>query len=168
MSATRRCLHSGGPYLGSIPGLVGYRRQQPPIGPGRVGSGLNARRASSRRSPVSGPYREARPNPGQTPFSIRPRVFRPVEFYCLQWGFHLLDQLKNGRKVRTRMTVTRVAGEEPKQSKLRVIPFGGCRDDWRRLESVSFGDSPEPADEIAALVLFGIKTATCWAACDGA
>ena len=40
--------------------------------------------------------------------------------------------------------------------------------DWRGLESFSFGDSPELADELAALVLSGIKTATCWAASDGA
>jgi hypothetical protein len=66
------------------------------------------------------------------------------------------------------MTVARVAGEEPERSELRVITFGGCRDDWRSLESISFGDSPKPADELAALVLFGIKTATCWAACYGA
>jgi len=40
--------------------------------------------------------------------------------------------------------------------------------DWRQLESYSFGDSPALADELAALVLAGIKTATCWAAIDGA
>ena len=40
--------------------------------------------------------------------------------------------------------------------------------DWRGLESFLFGDSPELADELAALVLSGIKTATCWAASDGA
>ena len=36
--------------------------------------------------------------------------------------------------------------------------------DWK----AAFGDSPEPADELAVLVLFGIKTATCWAVSDGA
>lgn len=40
--------------------------------------------------------------------------------------------------------------------------------DWRQLESFSFGDSPALADELAALVLAGTKTATCWAASDGA
>lgn len=40
--------------------------------------------------------------------------------------------------------------------------------DWRGLESFSFGDTPELADELAALVLSGTKTATCWAASDGA
>jgi uncharacterized protein YhfF len=40
--------------------------------------------------------------------------------------------------------------------------------DWRQLESFSFGDSPALADELAALVLAGIKAATCWAASDGA
>jgi uncharacterized protein YhfF len=40
--------------------------------------------------------------------------------------------------------------------------------DWRGLESLLFGDSLELADELAALVLSGIKTATCWAASDGA
>jgi uncharacterized protein YhfF len=39
--------------------------------------------------------------------------------------------------------------------------------DWRELESFSFGDSPVLADELAALVLAGLKTATCWAASDG-
>lgn len=38
--------------------------------------------------------------------------------------------------------------------------------DWRNLESFSFGDSPELADELAALVMAGLKTATCWAASD--
>lgn len=36
------------------------------------------------------------------------------------------------------------------------------------LERFSFGDSPELADELLALVLAGRKTATCWAARDGA
>ncbi|HTR12961.1 MAG TPA: ASCH domain-containing protein [Roseiarcus sp.] len=35
------------------------------------------------------------------------------------------------------------------------------------LESFSFGDSPELADELLALVLEGKKTATCWAASEG-
>src|SRR5271163_3771638 len=35
------------------------------------------------------------------------------------------------------------------------------------LESFSFGDSPELADELLALVLIGRKTATCWAASEG-
>jgi uncharacterized protein YhfF len=40
--------------------------------------------------------------------------------------------------------------------------------DWRQLESFSFGDSPALADELAALVLAGMKTATCSAINDGA
>jgi uncharacterized protein YhfF len=40
--------------------------------------------------------------------------------------------------------------------------------DLRGLESFSFGDDPELANELAALVLAGTKTATCWAASDGA
>ena len=40
--------------------------------------------------------------------------------------------------------------------------------DWHQLEHFSFGDSPALADELAALVLAGTKTATCWAASDGA
>ena len=40
-------------------------------------------------------------------------------------------------------------------------------DDWRSLESFSFGDSPELADELLALVLEGKKTATCWSIADG-
>jgi uncharacterized protein YhfF len=39
--------------------------------------------------------------------------------------------------------------------------------DWRSLEQFSFGDSPELADELAALVLTGKKRATCWAASEG-
>ena len=39
--------------------------------------------------------------------------------------------------------------------------------EWRDLESFSFGDSPALADELAALVLDGVKRATCWAAGDG-
>ncbi|HSY85523.1 MAG TPA: ASCH domain-containing protein [Verrucomicrobiae bacterium] len=33
--------------------------------------------------------------------------------------------------------------------------------------SFSFGDSPEMADELLALVLAGLKRATCWAAAQG-
>jgi len=36
------------------------------------------------------------------------------------------------------------------------------------LERFSFGDNPSLADELTALVLAGIKTATCWPAHDGA
>ena len=39
--------------------------------------------------------------------------------------------------------------------------------DWRQLETFSFGDNPALADDLAALVLAGKKTATCWAASDG-
>jgi uncharacterized protein YhfF len=39
--------------------------------------------------------------------------------------------------------------------------------DWQNLETFAFGDSPALADELAALVLLGIKTATCWAAVEG-
>src|ERR1700747_3073289 len=39
---------------------------------------------------------------------------------------------------------------------------------WRDLDTFSFGDSPALADELAALVLAGVKTATCWAASDSA
>ena len=39
--------------------------------------------------------------------------------------------------------------------------------DWRSLETFSFGDGPALADELAALVLAGRKTATCWAASQG-
>ena len=35
------------------------------------------------------------------------------------------------------------------------------------LESFSFGDSPALADELAALMLAGIETATCGAASEG-
>ena len=38
---------------------------------------------------------------------------------------------------------------------------------WRDLEAFSFGDNPALAAELAALVLDGQKTATCWAASDG-
>lgn len=39
--------------------------------------------------------------------------------------------------------------------------------DWRRLESFAFGDSPQLADELLALVLEGKKRATCWAVVEG-
>ena len=35
---------------------------------------------------------------------------------------------------------------------------------WKQLETFSFGDGPELADELADLVLRGLKRATCWAA----
>jgi len=35
------------------------------------------------------------------------------------------------------------------------------------LESFAFGDNPELADELLALMLIGRKTATCWAASEG-
>jgi len=38
---------------------------------------------------------------------------------------------------------------------------------WRGLETFSFGDSSDLADELARLVLAGVKRATCWAASDG-
>jgi uncharacterized protein YhfF len=40
-------------------------------------------------------------------------------------------------------------------------------EDWRALETFSFGDNPELAEELAQLVLAGKKTATCWAATAG-
>ena len=39
--------------------------------------------------------------------------------------------------------------------------------DWQALETFSFGDNPELADELANLVLAGKKSATCWAAAQG-
>ena len=39
--------------------------------------------------------------------------------------------------------------------------------DWGSLEQFSFGDSPQLADELAELVLAGMKRATCWAAGEG-
>ena len=39
--------------------------------------------------------------------------------------------------------------------------------DWRSLAQFSFGDGPELADELAALVLAGKKSTTCWAAREG-
>lgn len=39
--------------------------------------------------------------------------------------------------------------------------------DWRNLESFTFGDGPELADQLLALVLAGRKTATCWDAAEG-
>src|SRR5262249_44031158 len=38
---------------------------------------------------------------------------------------------------------------------------------WCHLESFAFGDSPELADELLALVLDGKKRATCWAVAEG-
>jgi uncharacterized protein YhfF len=39
--------------------------------------------------------------------------------------------------------------------------------DWRGLDTFSFGDGPQMADELLALVIEGRKTATCWAASQG-
>jgi uncharacterized protein YhfF len=39
--------------------------------------------------------------------------------------------------------------------------------EWALLETFSFGDSPELAEELADLVLAGKKTATCWPASEG-
>jgi uncharacterized protein YhfF len=39
--------------------------------------------------------------------------------------------------------------------------------DWASLESFSFGDSPDMADQLLAFVLIGAKTATCWSVRDG-
>jgi uncharacterized protein YhfF len=38
---------------------------------------------------------------------------------------------------------------------------------WRDLETFAFGDGPDLANELAALVVGGRKCATCWAASDG-
>ncbi len=40
-------------------------------------------------------------------------------------------------------------------------------EDWRRLETFSFGDNPELAQELADLVVAGLKRATCWSVSDG-
>jgi uncharacterized protein YhfF len=45
--------------------------------------------------------------------------------------------------------------------------MGEVMSDWRALESFAFGDSPQMADELLALVLAGAKTATCWSVRDG-
>jgi uncharacterized protein YhfF len=39
--------------------------------------------------------------------------------------------------------------------------------EWTSLESFSFGDSPELADKLLALVLAGKKRATCWSVAEG-
>jgi uncharacterized protein YhfF len=39
--------------------------------------------------------------------------------------------------------------------------------DWRTLERFPFGDGPELADELLALILESKKTATCWSAVEG-
>ena len=38
---------------------------------------------------------------------------------------------------------------------------------WRDLETFSFGDSPDLANELLELVLSGTKCATCWAESQG-
>ena len=48
------------------------------------------------------------------------------------------------------------------------MPMNDQVSDWRELETFSMGDSPALADQLAALVLADIKTATCCAASDGA
>jgi len=44
---------------------------------------------------------------------------------------------------------------------------GAPAEDWRALETFSFGDNPDLAARLAGLVLAGTKTATCWAIEDG-
>jgi len=39
--------------------------------------------------------------------------------------------------------------------------------EWALLETFSFGDNPALAEELARLVLAGVKTATCWSVGDG-
>lgn len=39
--------------------------------------------------------------------------------------------------------------------------------DWESLDCFPFGDGPELADELLALILEGKKTATCWSAAEG-
>ncbi|MFM5947726.1 MAG: ASCH domain-containing protein [Novosphingobium sp.] len=40
-------------------------------------------------------------------------------------------------------------------------------DEWAKLESFAFGDSPEMADCLLGFVLAGSKRATCWSVADG-
>ena len=40
-------------------------------------------------------------------------------------------------------------------------------EDWQALETFSFGDNPELAQELAELVVAGRKRATCWAVSEG-
>ena len=39
--------------------------------------------------------------------------------------------------------------------------------EWASLETFSFGDNPALAEELAGLVLAGVKTATCWPVSEG-
>jgi uncharacterized protein YhfF len=48
-----------------------------------------------------------------------------------------------------------------------VLLNGGCRMQWRDLETFSFGDGPHLAERLGSLVLDGRKTATCWAVSEG-
>lgn len=45
--------------------------------------------------------------------------------------------------------------------------FNLSRMEWRDLETFSFGDGPELANELLELVLSGTKCATCWAESHG-
>ena len=45
--------------------------------------------------------------------------------------------------------------------------MSGLVQDWRSLETFSFGDNPEMADRLLGFVLAGAKTATCWSIADG-
>ncbi len=45
--------------------------------------------------------------------------------------------------------------------------MSGAPEDWRTLETFSFGDTAELAEELAQLVLAGKKTATCFSAAAG-
>jgi uncharacterized protein YhfF len=55
----------------------------------------------------------------------------------------------------------------PPGTALLIICRGSGATERRALESFSFGDSPALADELAELVLAGLKRATCWAASEG-
>jgi uncharacterized protein YhfF len=39
--------------------------------------------------------------------------------------------------------------------------------EWQALETFSFGDTPKLADELAELVVAGVKRATCWPVSEG-
>jgi uncharacterized protein YhfF len=44
----------------------------------------------------------------------------------------------------------------------------GAPEDWGTLDTFAFGDNPALAEKLAQLVRAGKKTATCWAAAEGA
>ena len=60
-----------------------------------------------------------------------------------------------------------VLGSAVQASETAEQGMGGLMAYWSELDRFPFGDGPELADELLALILEGKKTATCWSAAEG-